>query len=417
MNPLPEVRGALPGDESLTGLATPPQPGSGGGVAVEATPKPSLRERLAPAAARWRYPLTVYAVSRAIYFLIALVDLLRHWHGLGRELANWDGKWYTMLAAFGYPEHVMHTQTTLGFFPLYPGLMWLLAHALFCGYVVAGVIISLISGAVATVLVGRLATDWWGEAAGKRAVLFFVFFPGSIVFSMVYTEGLMISLLAGALLAVQHRRWAVAGLCAAGATLLAPLAYAIVPVLGVVAVLEIRRSGWAAGRRALWAPALAPLGIVGFGAFLWIWTGSPFASYIAQHDGWQEHSSPLALYWVTHHLWMSIRHFTWAHPGINLNDIGGLLGAAFLVYALSLLWRERATVPLPALLWTAGMALLTLTSDQTPPNARMLLSGFPLVLIMARRFEGNSFRWAMVLNVYFLLIMSPLTFIGTSLRP
>ena len=387
-------------------------------MAVEATPKPSLRQRLAPAAARWRYPLTVYAISRAIYLLIAVADLLRHWHGLGRELGNWDGKWYTMLAAHGYPEQVFHTQTTLGFFPLYPGLMWLLAHALFCGYVVAGVIISLISGAVATVLVGRLAAGWWGEAAAKRAVLFFAFFPGSIVFSMVYTEGLMISLLAGTLLAVQHKRWAVAGLCAAGATLLAPIAYAIVPVLGVVALKELRDAGWTpAGRRALLAPAIAPLGIAAFGAFLWIWTGSPFASYIAQHDGWQEHSSPLALYWIAHHLWMSIRQFTWAHPGINLNDIGGLLGAAFLFYALRLLWRERRTVPLAALLWTAGAAVLTLTSDQTPPNARMLLCAFPAVIVIARRYEGRAFRNVMIGCVLFLLVMSPLTFVGTSLRP
>jgi hypothetical protein len=213
-----------------------------------------------------------------------------------------------------------------------------------------------------------------------------------------------------------------AGVLAGLATAVDPVAFAIIPACIAVAVREIRRHGWAdrQARRALIAPLLAPVGVVSFGAFLWAWTGTPLASYTTQHAdwGWQEHSSPLALFFTARRLVEEIfGPHTIKHPGINLNLVAGLAGAAFLIYALRLLWRARAKIPLSALVWTAGIAVLTLTSDQTPPNARMLLVAFPAVLVVAAQTPKSRAGRLMAASTLLLVAMSFVTFVGTGLRP
>jgi hypothetical protein len=379
-----------------------------------------LSERTRGAQAQLRWPLTVYLASRVLYLLIALADVVyKHW-SLTAQVSNWDGVWYLALAGHGYPAHVSHLQTTLGFFPLYPLLVWLVAHVLFCGYVFAGVLISLLGGLITTVLVQRLAAGWWGEQAGRRASLFFCLFPGSIVFSMVYSEGLMLPLAAGALYALERRRWVLAGVLAACATAVGPVAFAIIPACAAAAFVEVRRRGWRDGqaRRALLAPALAPLGAIAFGAFLWIWTGSPFASYTAQRYGWDERSTPLALWHTTKHLWHQIIHLHGLpNPGLNLNYVSGLVGAAFLAWALMLLYRHRRSIPAPAIWWTLGISFLTVTSENVPPNPRMLMCAFPALIVVAYELRGRAFNRLIAISSALLVVMSVISFVGTGLRP
>jgi len=398
-------------------------------VGERVRPPYTLRStELAPLTERLRYPLGVYAISRAMYLLIALADLLVRGGSIGGEVSNWDGKWYLLTVTYGYPHTIWHLQDTLGFLPLFPMLIWVVARPFYVvglglatSYIVAGVIIALLSGAIATVLVMRLAQRWWGEAAARRAVLFFCVFPGAIVFSMIYTEGLLIALLAGAVLAVENRRWLTAGILAAFATAVGPVATAIIPALAIVALRELHRHGWhdREARRALLAPMLAPAGLIGFGAFLWIWTGSPFASYTTQHAqwGWQESSSPLAIPNQVSLLVHQFANATFHHPGIDLNVISGLAGTVFLFYALWRLWYWRRSVSLVALLWTVGVGVLTLTSANVPPNPRMLISAFPAVLVVGAEPEGRKQRRLLFWTVLLTVAMSMGTFVGNGLRP
>jgi hypothetical protein len=379
---------------------------------------PARRMALAPALDRMRWPFAVYISSRVLYALIAVVvGVLQH-VSIKSELANWDGAWYRRLAGMGYLRHVAHEQTTQGFFPLYPMLMWLVQHTLLCSIFLAGVIISGLGGLVATVLVQRLSAGWWGEEASRRAVVFFCFFPGSVVFSMVYSEGILIALVAGCFLALERRRWLLAGVLAAFATAVGPPALAIVPACAAAAVIEIRRRGWRdrGALKALVAPVLAPVGIIAFGAFLWVWTGSPFATYYAQHHEWSEQTNPLAMVTLVLRLFkQSYIHNFFLH--VNLNYISGLIGAVFLVVALVLLVKMRPRPSVPALVWTFGLAFLMLTSENVPPNPRMLITAFPAVLVVAYRLKGRAFSWLIGVSVTLLIAMSAVSYVGTALRP
>ncbi len=395
MNSLPEVHGARPG----------------------------VVDRLAPlsgAISRNRYSLTVYGYSRALYLLIAALDaLVRHWP-LWRALRNWDGKWYVLTAETGYPHVIHHYYTTLGFMPLYPLLIRPLALLWpGTGYVPAGFGIALVTGGIAVVLIGRLAERWWGEEAARRSVLFLCLFPGSIVFSMVYSEGPMLALVAGCLLALEDRRWLLAGVLAGACTAIEPVALAIIPACAAVAGREIVREGWR-GRRALLAPLLAPAGAAAFAVFLWFWVGTPLATYDAQRYAWKETSSPgLGLVRAGRTFVQEIEGFRNVHTTpLNMNYPAGILGACFLVWALWLLWRRRTLVSLGALVWTAGVALLTLTSNSTPPNPRLLLCAFPATIaVAASRRTESSWRWLIVITLILTVVMSIDTYVGSGLRP
>lgn len=384
-----------------------------GGLAL---PLPGWLERVWFAAA-------VYAGTRLLLLGVALLDRELRQHTLINSFSNWDGMWFRELAHHGYPTYVWHGQTTLGFFPLYPLLMWTVTHAFVYpqikGFVIAGLIVSGIGGFVATVLVQELATGWWGRDSGRRATLLFCLFPGSVVFSMVYSEGVLLPLAAGCILALERRRWALAGLLAGLATAVQPDALALIAVCGASAFVHLRRRGWRnrAARRSLLAPLLSLTGVLGFASFLWAWTGTPLATLHAQHYGWGERTDPFAL---VHQLSSLVRQISFTHfnhPTINLNLPVGLIGAAILAGGVALLLRRENRVPLEALVWTLAIGFLAVTSEFVPPNPRLLITAFPAVLVFAHRFRGRAAVALMVVNGVLLAGLSYLTFVGVTLRP
>jgi hypothetical protein len=369
----------------------------------------------------YKYALAVYFGTRALLFAVAILDsVLRH-QTLTHEFANWDGWWYRQLATHGYPHHVTkipYFQTTLGFFPLYSVVIWLGSFLTFGSPAAAGVIVSGIGGAVATVFVQQLATGWWGEKSGRRAALLFVVFPGSVVFSMVYSEGLLLPLATGCILALQRRRWITAGILAGFATALGPDALVLIAVCAVSAGLELHRRGWR-GReaaRSLLAPLLSGVGVAAFALFLWAWTGTPLADYYAQHYGWQEKTDLLAVYNIGHWLFQQLHLHNFDHPAINMNLVVGFVGVFILVGGLILLVVNHR-VSVEAWVWTLGIGFLALTSEYVPPNPRLLITAFPAVLVFACYLKRRGWALLVATNVVLLVLLSWLTFVGLSLRP
>jgi Mannosyltransferase (PIG-V) len=407
-----------------------PEAAASASLDPERTPALPLHPRRA-AARRWSLPSTsvatrgvalavvVYLAALGLLFLVAAVNgALRH-HSFASELVNWDGGWYRGIAEKGYPTHVSHLPSRLGFFPLYSMLMWLLAQLLGGSALAAGIVISAVGGLVATVLVQRLAAGWWGEQSARRAAVLFCLFPGAVVFSMEYSEGLLLALAAGCILALERRRWLLGGVLAAFATAVEPDALALIPVCAVAAFLELRRSGWGerSARRSLLAPLLSPLGASAFAIFLWARTGTPFATYQAQHYAWHERTDPLALVHLAERLARQISFTHFNHPTINLNLVAGMLGAVILFTGVVLLLRRPREISAEAITWTLATTFLAVTSEYVPPNPRILLTAFPAVLVFAHHLRGRAYAVLLVANGVSLVALSALTYVGTTLRP
>jgi hypothetical protein len=298
-------------------------------------------------------------------------------------------------------------------------LLLLTSHnAVWCA-TVAGALISAAGGLIATFLIYLLADSWWGRDIARRATILFIVFPGAVVFSMVYSEGLLLPLAIGCIYLLQRRRWVGAGVLAGLGTAVQPVGLVLPVVCLVSSLLELRRSGWSSrpARRSLLAPALSITGVSAFMLFLWAWTGSPFATYIAQHHGWSEKTDLLAVLHMGTRFASEISFAHFNDPTINLNLLVGLVGAVVLVGMLVLVYLCRREISIEALVWTAGISLLALTSEYVPPNPRMVITAFPALMAVARYASGRWFRVLVWLNAALLVFLSMLTFFGTTLRP
>lgn len=236
-----------------------------------------------------------YTQAVAIFVVVRLTGLLllalfAAWHDLdliGR-LTAWDGHWYLTLAEHGYTagdgagltdSHGRFTvgHTTLAFFPLYPWLISIIGMP-GIGLVPAAIAISWVAGAVAACGVVRLARQ---ILPGRRPALILVALwagaPMAITFSMAYTESLFSALAVWTLVFVLERRWIPSAALCVLAGLTRPTASALVAAVVIGAFIGISTE-----RR--WAPVfavmIAPLGLLGFWAFV--------AQRTGRLDGWME---------------------------------------------------------------------------------------------------------------------------------
>ena len=236
-------------------------------------------------------PLLWYLASRLLVLVVAAVVVaLRSDLSVGRLVSAWDARYFLELIRDGYPEAVPYRDghvaaSSLAFFPLFPMLARALTFLLHLPPAAAAMAVSLAFGAVAAVLfhhLGRILTD---QETADRATILFCFFPGSVVFSIGYSESLMIALALGCLLALLQERWVLAGVAAALATATRPTGVALVAAcLWAAAVAVHQRRNW----RALVAPLLAPVGALTFFAYLRLHTGEPGVWFRVQHEGWRQ---------------------------------------------------------------------------------------------------------------------------------
>ena len=196
--------------------------------------------------------------------------------------ARWDSVWYLAVAHSGYGSDPART----AFFPLYPLVLRALGSD-----IVAGIALSIACFAVAALLLHRLTTIELGPAAAGPAVMALALFPGSLYFSMVYSEALFLALSVGAVYAARTGRWAWAGaLGALGAATRSA---------GVVLLVPLALLWWAHSRRArdgAWL-VLVPAGLAAFCGALALAGHDALAPFHAQATWYRSFAGPFVGVW------------------------------------------------------------------------------------------------------------------------
>ena len=82
-----------------------------------------------------------------------------------------------------------------------------------------------------------------------------------------------------------------------------------------------------------------------------------------------------------------------------------------------MMFQRPITVSLEARMWTLGVGLLSVTSEYVPPNPRLLLTAFPVLLVIANRLSRRGFQWLIAVNGVLLVVLSAITYAGIALRP
>ena len=208
--------------------------------------------------------------------------------------ARWDSVWYLRIAAHGYDNRPQRT----AFFPLYPVLIRL-GHYVVRSYLLSGILVSLLSFAIALYFLYKLVSIDFGREVAGVAVALLAFFPYSFFFSAVYTESLFLALCIAAIYYARVGRWAVAAVLGAfaaatrntGVLLLVPLILMFLYGPREATALTsgwVKDAGWRRWlpkyrptRKLLWA-LVVPLGLFAFLGYLWATTGSPFTTLHVQ---------------------------------------------------------------------------------------------------------------------------------------
>lgn len=347
-------------------------------------PLARVAERVRPLAV----PLAAYAASRVVTGLAIALAAFAAGKSADQVLTTWDGRWYERIADHGYPIAVPQgewsagtghrVQSEIAFFPLYPMLIRLVDPFLPGGSSTAGVVVTLMFGALATVMVWQLTAWVTDRDTANRAAVLFAFSPGAFVLSLVYAEALMLALGAACLLALLRRRWVAAGVLAALAGATRPNAAAFVVACAWAAGAAVwQRREW----RSLVAPVLAPMGAAVFLAFLWWHTGEPGIYFRVQADGWGEQvdfgQRNLSVAWA-------FLRGPLDHPNRLVIGLSLLLVAGCAV----LLVKAR----LPGVLNAYALASLALVlTSHINARPRFVFVAFPLVIALAKWARRSTF--------------------------
>ncbi|MGW4706014.1 mannosyltransferase family protein [Streptomyces sp. NPDC004285] len=328
-------------------------------------------------------------------------------------VGQWDWNHYLHIARDGYfPDdpaaRPAERDDREAFFPGFP-LVLRAVHLLVRDWTAAGLLVSLVAGAVAVLALGRIARLELPRAAdGRRTVLLLLASPCAVFLAVGYTESLFLALALPAWLAARRHDWRLAALLAAGATTVRVSGLFLLAALAVHFALtaprrgELRRLPWLA------LPALPP---VLYSWYLYGHTGDVMAWKHAQERGWYRqfhapweswgttweaafghgYSAPYALMWQAELVAMLV----------GLVTVGLLARARRrpeAVYVALSLWALGTSywymsVPRATLLWwPLWTGLAAWTSRGPRRTAAWLCLSAPLSVVLAVAFFSG--RWA-----------------------
>ncbi|MFE2011431.1 mannosyltransferase family protein [Streptomyces sp. NPDC059491] len=240
--------------------------------------------------------LTLYLLSRVALLLTAYCTAWLFPRDSGTHepqpfsavVGQWDWNHYLHIARDGYfPDDPSDRpdpwDNREAFFPGFP-LALRVVHPLVRDWTAAGLLISLVAGAVAVLALARIARLHLPRAAdGRHAALLLLVSPCAVFLAVGYTESLFLAFALPAWLAARRQAWPLAALLAACATTVRVTGLFLAAALVVHFALTTRRRGGLRGLPWLALPALPPLVHT---CYLYAHTHDWMAWKRAQERGW-----------------------------------------------------------------------------------------------------------------------------------
>ncbi|MEO7070764.1 MAG: hypothetical protein ABI131_09765 [Nostocoides sp.] len=345
--------------------------------------------------------LIAYAVSRVVALLAlwAAAVFAQNPAGVGHLNPNlwdmfglWDGTWYQRVAGSGYPVPIPAdpttgriTYSTWAFYPGFPYLMRGLT-ALGLPFVLSGAVVSLLLGAVATIVIWavlRHGVHAEPQAGRERLALvgamLWCLHPATAILLQPYSEGLAILLLALSLLLLMRRQY----LGVAGVSLLLGLTRGIAPAIGIVILVHLWlrwREDRATGRPPLAGErgrVLVMLIAGGVSGVLWPaiagWvTGIPMAFFDVQAAWGQKPTNGPFVLWI---LW------AWGAKGLfSLAVLVAFIGT----YLALVLGRHGRWLAVEVRVWAVAYPLYMFAVVRPITSMwRFMLLDFPVMALVA----------------------------------
>lgn len=345
-------------------------------------------------------PLAVWGATRLLLVAVALVGPPAAFgvrRGFLPSWENWDVDLFRKVAQFGY-DGLGTDYDDAGVEAFFPGFPLVLraVHGIVPDWTAAGLLVSLVAGAVAAVFLARLAE--LDGTPGWLAVLVLTVSPYAVFLAAGYSESLWLALALPGWWCARQGRWALASALVAGACVVRVSGLFL--AVGLVVAHLVARRGVRRDTAWLLLPFAAVAGYAGYLAWL---TGDPLRWLHAQEEGWDRRlSSPWAALQTTWRL----AGDTGLPPEYGVNavvEIGAVAVGVLLTVALLRRrdWGEATYV---------GLSVTALaTSTYYLSVARTALLWFPLWLILAEQAQRR--RW--VLPAYLALALPSMVAVAT----
>lgn len=304
-----------------------------------------------------------------------------------------DALWYQQIATHGYSRGGPDD----AFLPLYPGLVRATSVVLGGDAVAAGLVVSSLALVVALVLLQRLVGEDLGDAVGWRTTLLLALCPSAFFLVAPYSEALFLALSVATFLAARQRRFVLAGLLAALATLTRIQGLALLaPLLWEIGVEVRSRGGWRDVRPAHVVALGAPIVVVAAVVASWgVFLGEAAGPFGAIAHWWGSRIVPP---------WTALGDSLAVIPSHGEEALNWAAAVALLA-SLPTAWRR---MPKSYALYTAASAAAIVLHEQrfTPlmSASRYALVVFPFFAVLALATERRP-RWRLALAILFVLGM------------
>jgi Gpi18-like mannosyltransferase len=325
---------------------------------------------------------------------------------------HWDAAWYMKIIQNGYSYEGPGVQANVAFFPLYPLLVILLVRGLgfdvsnYHAVAAAGIFVSNLSALLAMLVLYLLAKFEFEQKSLEQAQqlafktsLLFLFFPTSLFFASLYTEGLFLFLTVTSFYFIRRRRFLWAGIFGAAASMCR--------VNGVLLLLpfaiEYFRHWQIRPRKEALSFLLVPLGIVFYSGFLFFTFEEPFAfAQVQSAEGWAGASAEGPFIRVIKNIGAFV---------LNPENVYLSLEVFYAVGALILILFAFRYLPLSHGAYALAVYLLP-TSLTTVSIQRYILAAFPLFLTLALFSRSDKTFYAGLSLSAFMLAVTTLMWIN-----